>query len=122
MKDFTNRKGMHTKISKGLHTYLNLGSGKGKIIFTYATRPNSSRGNAAGLLPSLSTSIFRYAATFVSISVWEYLQNNMLIHQFGIKCRTNFTHFSMQQMYAFMRGAEVSCEGVTPAFVTSTQM
>ena len=32
---------------------------KGKRIFTYATRPNSSRGNAVGLLPSLSTSIFR---------------------------------------------------------------
>jgi len=36
-----------------------LGYENGKRIFTYAIRPNSSRGNAVGLLPSLSTSIFR---------------------------------------------------------------
>jgi hypothetical protein len=78
MKDFTRRKGMHTTIFKGLLTYLKLGSEKGQRIFTYVTRPNSSRGNAVGLLPPLSTSIFRYAATFVTISVWEYLQNKML--------------------------------------------
>jgi hypothetical protein len=49
-----------------------------KIIFTHTTRPNSFRDNEVGLLPALSTSIFRYAATFISISVREYLQNKTL--------------------------------------------
>jgi hypothetical protein len=69
---------IHCVLVRSVCPYKSQGLKIKKKQFTYTTRPNSSCGKAIGLLLSLSTSIFLYAATFVSISVWEYLKNETL--------------------------------------------